>query len=183
MGTYAWIVPENKSVVRIGIALRNSPDARSIFKDFLKHHLGNDFSKKIIGYQAGLIPEFDPKINFSKGCIFLVGDAASQVKATTGGGLVPGLLAAKSCAESISTGKDYKSLLKKDVHNNLKLHLYLRRILDRFSHDDWDFLISVFKKEKLRRILKKYDRDSPLKIMLAIFISKPSLVRFARYLF
>src|SRR3989344_8275360 len=182
MGTYAWIVPENKDIVRIGLAMRNTPDARDVFKDFLKSHLGNGFKEKIMGYQAGLIPEYDPKINFSKGNIFLVGDSASQVKATTGGGLVPGLLAAKSCAESIMMHRDYKKLLKKSIDKNLRIHLYLRKMLDKFSKNDWNFLIQAFKQEKMKKVLQKYDRDSPFLIVTSIFFNKPSLVKFARYL-
>lgn len=178
--TYAWVVPENKRTVRIGLATKDK-SAKKQFNRFLNHRLG--VKKKIIALQSGLIPEYNPKIKFCKNNIYLAGDAALQVKATTGGGLIPGLLSARACAKSIIQKKDYNKELKKINGKNLKAHLYLRNLLNKFSDKDWESLIKTFQDPRLKEALKEYNRDSPIKLLIKLFLSKPSLIKYVRYIF
>ena len=65
-------------------------------------------NKGIIEYQAGLIPVYNPRQKAQKENILLIGDAAAQVKATTGGGIIQGLTAAECAANSISENISYE---------------------------------------------------------------------------
>ncbi|RLI67264.1 MAG: hypothetical protein DRP02_14730, partial [Candidatus Gerdarchaeota archaeon] len=63
--------------------------------------------------------------------VCLVGDAACQVKNTTGGGIVPGLWAGRMLVKAIKGGISYEKLLKKKgIRGFLKKHALVRKIFD-----------------------------------------------------
>ena len=64
--------------------------------------------------------------------VYLVGDAGMQVKATTGGGVVTGLLAAEALAKSIIKNKSYAQQLKK-LNRELKITRMIRKRLNKFN--------------------------------------------------
>ncbi len=178
IGTIAWVVPENKETARVGLMAPGN--ANIIFKKFLKKITGN---KGIIEYQAGLIPVYNPRQKAQKENILLIGDAAAQVKATTGGGIIQGLTAAECAANSISENISYEKAWRGKIGRDLWLHLKIRGIMDRFNEQDLSTLIRKFKKIKNREILENFDRDYPSKFLLRLFLREPSLALFAKCLF
>ncbi|MBW2989725.1 NAD(P)/FAD-dependent oxidoreductase [Candidatus Woesearchaeota archaeon] len=179
LGTFSWVVPENKEICRIGSASYTNP--KYAFKELLK--LKSIENKSIIEKQGGLIPLYDPKLKTKKDNVFLVGDAASQVKATTGGGIIQGLKAAGSLASSIIKQKDYEKGWKKEIGKGLWLHLKMRSIMDKFKDDDWNHLIETFKKDKPKDIIESFDRDHPTKLMSKLVLNEPRLLCFLKFLF
>ena len=175
---FAWIVPENDEVVRLGVA--SYSNVKEYFNYFLKLKRIN--RKNIIEKQAGLIPIYNPKIKTQKDNIFLVGDAAAQVKATTGGGIIQGLIGAECLAEAVINNKDYEKILKKRLTKELWLHLKIRQTLDKFKENDWNLLIYLFNKEKNRKILEGFDRDNLSKFFFKLLLKEPGLLCFLRYL-
>jgi len=176
IGTFAWIVPENKETCRIGVASYNNP------KDHFHKFLESKNIRVITELQGGLIPIYNPKIKTKKDNIYLVGDAATQVKATTGGGIVQGLKAGKALANSIINNRDYNQEWKKEIGKDLLLHLKMRKIMDKFKEKDWDLLIKLFKKDKTRNIIENFDRDYPNKFVLKLIFNEPRLLYFLKYL-
>jgi len=182
-GKIAWLVPENKNIARIGIIIEKNTN--KIFNAFLEKILGNSFKSKIIEYQGGLVPVYSSeakthtKINGKE--IFLLGDAASQVKATTYGGIIQGLTAAKAIASYLNEGKTYSEEIKK-LNKELKLHFKIRKILDTFSKKDYDALISIINKRKNKKILEIHERDDISKIAFKLIFSEPKLLYFAKNL-
>lgn len=172
-GFFAWIVPESDKIARIGLAAEKNPG--DYFDNFLKILKIN--KKDIIERYGGPIPIFNKIKVLSKNNIFLVGDAASQVKATTCGGLVPGLKAAKILSDCIINNKDYNKELKK-MNFGLSIHLKARKFLNKFSDKDYDKLLSLIKKEKIKEILCKHNRDSPSKMLPKIIINQPKFLFF-----
>ncbi|MCK4521053.1 MAG: NAD(P)/FAD-dependent oxidoreductase, partial [Nanoarchaeota archaeon] len=71
-GTFAWVVPENKETVRVGLISNRYTNV--LFRNFLK--LKDITNNKIIDYQSGLIPVYNPKTKTAKNNIYLLGDAA-----------------------------------------------------------------------------------------------------------
>jgi len=183
IGEIAWVVPEDKKIARIGIITEKNTG--KIFDNFLKKILGNNFKSKIIEYQGGLVPVYNPKAKthtkINGKDIFLLGDAASQVKATTYGGIIQGLTAAQAVANYLNEGKNYMKEYKK-LNRELKTHLRVRNILDTFSQEDYDILISIIKKEKNKRILEAHERDNLSKIFIKFVFTEPRLVYFAKNL-
>jgi geranylgeranyl reductase family protein len=176
IGTFAWVIPENKNVARIGLLAKSN--ATKIFQRFLTN-LGNP---KIIDRQAGLVPIYQKKVN-SRNNIYLMGDAAAQVKATTGGGIIQGLIAAKCLAKSIIDNEDYEKLLKENLEKDLRLHRRIRKILDNFKPDDYTKLIRFMGKEKVKQIMKEFDRDYPRRYLIKLIIAQPRLLYFLTKLF
>ena len=98
---FAWVVPESSTTARVGLGMRKN--SRAYFDTFMKEH---GFTVKEI--QAGTIPVYHPAQKLHKDNCYLLGDAAGFVKATTLGGLVPGLKQAEILADCINNGKDYE---------------------------------------------------------------------------
>jgi len=175
---YAWVVPESKDIVRIGLATKKNP--KKELEKFLTKRL-----KKydIIDMQAGLIPIYNPKIKTQKDNVFLIGDAAAMVKATTGGGIIQGLIAAMALADSIINKKDYHKEWKKSIGRDLLIHLKMRKMMDKFSMQDWNYLIKLFNKENTKKVLESNDRDFPSRFLVKLILTEPRLLYFLKYVF
>ena len=168
--TYAWVVPENESTARIGVLGNNINLIRREFRKLTERK-----NARLICYIGGVIPKYDPKLRLQKGNIYLLGDAACQVKATTGGGIVPGLKSAKLLSECIERNMDYDALLNKSVGKELRLHLVIRKILDKFDKDDYEKLIEKFNTQGLKRVLETTNRDNMLGAMPRILLHSMKL--------
>ncbi|MBD3249395.1 geranylgeranyl reductase family protein [Candidatus Woesearchaeota archaeon] len=169
-GFFAWVVPESSRIARIGVAGKKY--SSKVFKRFLD--VKNIDKKDIISKQAGLIPVWK-KVKISKGNVFLVGDAAMQVKATTGGGIVPGLKAADKLADCLSDGGDYGKAVR-GIENELWLHSKIRQFLNNFSDRDYDKLIRLL--SGVKKELK--NRDMLLRSAFKIILKQPRLLLFLR---
>ena len=168
-GGFGWVVPENKNTVRIGLMAKKNP--RIYFDKLLG--IKGIMSKNVVEIQAGLIPVYNPRLKTQMGSIYIVGDAAGQVKATTGGGIIPGLKAAECLAESIIYGNDYEHIWKTRIGAGLWIHLNLRHILDRFSDEDYIRLVKLCGQDKIKRIFRHHNRDKPFKLLLSIILREP----------
>ncbi|MBI2133583.1 NAD(P)/FAD-dependent oxidoreductase [Candidatus Woesearchaeota archaeon] len=176
----AWVVPESGSTVRIGVA--STTGISDYFNTFCKKIMGEEYSEKIIEKQAGPIPLYKPDIKTSKEDVYLVGDSATMVKATTLGGVMQSHLAAKALARSIIERKDYENEWRKVIGRDLWLHLMMRKAMDKFKEKDYNYLVNIFKKDSNRKILEENDRDFPTKFMLKLALSEPGLALFSRFL-
>lgn len=193
---FAWFVPESDNVARIGIA--SYKNQKHIFNDFLKRiqkkYKININKKTTIDYQAGLIPLYNSKIktykninnfnnlnnsnNLNNFKLYIVGDSATQIKATTAGGIIQSLLAAKALAKSIKNKTDYEKLWKKSLKKDLTTHLFVRKILDRFSNKDYDYMFKLTSQKKIKKLLAEHDRDFILKLALKMIIKEPRYLWF-----
>ncbi|MGV8169110.1 MAG: FAD-dependent monooxygenase [Candidatus Nanoarchaeia archaeon] len=188
VGAYAWSVPEgggnnsdhmpeNENTSRVGVAvpLNKQSEKNKIFEEFLKKYPGSK-----IEMQAGIIPLYAPgkkiiKIKKTKNnhkpkekfSVALVGDAALQIKNTTGGGIIPGMKA----ADALSKGaENYKKNLRK-LNRELYLHYLLHRAFSKYKSRDWDRLIKKAEDKKIKKILEKNNRDNTAKIILALAVN------------
>ena len=175
---FGWCVPESEDVARIGIGCLEN--AQGHFYNFLQKRTG---SKDIICWESGLIPLYNPKKIIQKDNIYLIGDAATQVKATTGGGIIPSLKAAHTLCDCIINSKNYSKEFRKQSGKELLLHLRIRKILNKFSDKDYDKLLSLMSQEKVRKILKKYDRDTPIPLVTNLLLKEPRFLYFSKVLF
>lgn len=170
-GFFGWVVPESRRRARVGTAAYTG--TAKVFENFLKavEH------RKVLGYQSGLIPVYR-KMRLQSGRLYIVGDAAAQVKATTGGGLVPGLECARILAESILEGKSYQRAAWLRVGPSLELHRVLRNALDRFTDDDYNCLARMLAKPGMQRALGRHSRDSAFSLAFRAVATNPGLLRF-----
>ncbi|MEK6874617.1 MAG: NAD(P)/FAD-dependent oxidoreductase [Nanoarchaeota archaeon] len=176
IGTFSWIVPENSDVVRIGLLAHRQ--GKAIFDLMCK----NRGVTKFISYQGGLVPIYNPNVVTQKGNIYLIGDAALQVKATTGGGIIQSMIAAKACADAIINNRSYEKEWRKSMGLDLWLHLKMRQVMDKFTDANWNMLIDIFKSDKNKQLLECHDRDHPKKFFFKLLLQEPRLWRFAKFL-
>lgn len=177
---FGWVVPENNGTVRIGLATKK--DTASYFDKFLRDRLGKDFKKIIFHRQAGLIPMHDPKIKTQLNSIYLVGDSALQNKTSTGGGIIPSLICSNTLSECIDGNGDYEKAWRKKIGTDLKLHLKIRKFLDRFSDEDYDKLLKYCSNDKVKNILEAESRDFPTRFMTRLVVHQPKFLYFLKYL-
>jgi digeranylgeranylglycerophospholipid reductase len=168
IGEYAWSTPEGNNVSRIGVAAKSN--AKKIFDDFIKKYSG-----KTVEMQGGPIPLHKPglKLRFARNnfSATLLGDAALQIKNTTGGGIIPGMKAAKILAEDFD---NYEKNLR-SLNRELKLHYLINRALAKYDERDWDRLIEKVKTPSIKAILASTNRDNALKMALQLS-TRPAII-------
>lgn len=170
---FAWVVPMGGRRAKVGLASLDNP--QPYFKRFLADHFPN---RTLCGNQGGLIPIYK-RIPLQEKRIFLNGDAALQVKATTGGGVVKGFLAAERLRDCIVDGTfDYDARLG-DVHRSLRLHARIRNKLNRFDDRRYQELIAHIVKPCIKDVFDTYgDMDFPHKFMGKLLLRDPTLLKY-----
>ncbi|MFH0859984.1 MAG: geranylgeranyl reductase family protein [Candidatus Altiarchaeota archaeon] len=133
---FAWVVPAG-DYARVGVATGGNP--LPVLESFIKKlkkegRIHGSGSNRI----SGTIPVYDSSLRTQYGNKMLVGDAAGHVKATTGGGVVLGGIAAK-----LSAHDDYERRWRTAVGRELYLHLMMRKMLNRFYPKGIDRLFSL----------------------------------------
>jgi geranylgeranyl reductase family protein len=182
---FGWIVPEGNKICRVGIAAAKG--VNKSFKRFLDV-LGVDIDEKI-DQQGGIIP-YGVMNQIAFDNILLLGDSAGQVKATTGGGIVMLLTAAKHAAKCVQLCFAYEDFSKrfikkwyekpctKTIGRELKLHYFIRLILERFNDKDFDAFFSIIKENKIEHIITLYgDMDFPRALVVNL-MRKRTVLRF-----
>ena len=176
---FGWVVPESEDTARLGLGSFNN--AKEYFYKFLEKRTG---TKEILCWESGIFPVYDPKKIIQKENVFLIGDAATQVKATTGGGIIPSLKAAEVLCDCIISKKDYnKEFKRKKAGKELLLHLKIRNALNKFSDNDYDYLLDLMNQDRIKKTLKKYDRDTPIQLILNLLAKEPRFLSFSKFLF
>jgi digeranylgeranylglycerophospholipid reductase len=167
LGEFSWIVPEDEKIARMGVIGTNT---RKLHADYKKLITG----AKIIEHQSGIIPLYNPKqkLRKDKENIFLIGDSATQVKATTYGGIIYGLLAGSYLAEDKeSYEKKFNNKLGKDLWMSLKM----RGLMNSMNEKQADDLIAIFEKQSNSKILAEHDRDFPSKFIVQLLMKEAKL--------
>ena len=120
--------------------------------------------------------------------LLVVGDAASQVKPTTGGGVLTGMICAKIAAKTAFKAlnlnnfseeflAEYQREWKSKLGFEFKSMLRLRRILDRLSDKQIDKLFQLCIKTDLNEILTKVgDVDFQGRTLLKAVLHPKSLI-------
>jgi len=130
-GFYAWIMPRRDGTGKVGLAAKSGKPKELLQRLMHKHPVA---SKQLAGARVTRMA-FHPitlggpiSKAYANGFI-AVGDVASQVKPTTGGGVVFGLTCARIAAEVI------QGALEKDNFSADYLGLYQKRFVDALGFD------------------------------------------------
>jgi flavin-dependent dehydrogenase len=143
-GFFGWLIPLGDSRVRVGLgASQGNPKLQ--FTSFTKKYKING---KWDTESGGVIPIGKAIPQTVKDNICIVGDAAGQVKSTTGGGVIFGSLCAKIAAQCMKEGKieNYEKEWRSALGAELRTHTYIRKVLNRISDYGYDRLFRVMKK-------------------------------------
>jgi len=193
-GFFAWIIPLNKegTKARIGLCInQDSPNPpKHYFNNLFKHKNSSQFLEnvEITKHIGGVIPLGVLKKTYDSN-VLLVGDAAAQVKPTSGGGIFTGLLCANHCStvaiEAFQTNnftlqflKNYHKLWTADIGRELNLGMTFRRIYKNLTDKQFEKYIEKFQDLKIIKILSEYgDIDFPSKLLKPMLKKTPSLLK------
>ncbi|MCK5031717.1 MAG: hypothetical protein KAR64_09640, partial [Thermoplasmatales archaeon] len=121
--------------------------------------------------------------------VMLVGDAAAQVKPTSGGGIYSGLLCGSYCSsvaiEALQKNnfasqflKKYHKLWSTDIGRELYLGMKFRKLFKSLTDLQMNKYIEKFQKQKITEIISKHgDIDYPSKLVKPLLKQTPSLIR------
>jgi digeranylgeranylglycerophospholipid reductase len=160
---FAWVVPEEKNVAKIGLATADHP--KELLETFLKNRLKGFVIKE---KQGSHVVVGGPLHTCALGNKLLVGDAAGQVKATTGGGIITGMICAEIAAKNVETPEEYDRAWRRKIGKELATAKVIRRVLSRFSEKDYDNLMK-FARENLDDLKSHGDMDFHTKAVTEIF--------------
>jgi len=168
---FYWLIPESPTRAALGIIGETGAETRSHLEKFLEKR-----KLEPIGFQAARIPVYKRWVpvhrRVGQGSVYLVGDAAGQVKVTTVGGIVTGFRGALGVAQQILHGVSGEL---RTLRRELDLHLLLRRSLHDFQQADYSRLVDLLN-DPTKQSLAEYSRDEAWKILWRVCLSQPRLV-------
>lgn len=167
-GSFAWIVPTIGKTVRIGLIVKDKPlEYLNKFlqsPNILDRLMYSDYKIKCSPIPLGSISK-----SYAQR-LLIVGEAAGQVKTTTGGGIYFGMLCSEIAVDTIYKAfqandyseqlfKQYEILWKKKIDIELKSGLILRSIFSKFSDHQIDNIIDFARRDGVLPFIKKSDFD------------------------
>lgn len=171
---FFWLIPESPSRGVVGLIGDQGLETRESLKRFLAHH-----NLEAEAYQAAQVALYSPRLNpwtrIGRTPVYLVGDAAGQVKVSTVGGTVSGFLGAQAAAAALLNGRSYRARCWR-VKRELNVHWLLRVLLDRLDNRGYDLLVSTVS-SKVRDFLSQHDRDSMNPVVWHLPILEPRLFK------
>ena len=173
-GFFSWVVPIDDNHARVGYA----------YSKFSKKY--DEFIKskgRILKWQAGIIPMFDPFLKTQKDNKFIVGDAATQIKSSTGGGIIPGVIASQALKTSIDENKNYDIQWRKQMLKELYTHKKIRDILNKFNKSDYNDIVKKMNLTKNSNIIGNSSRDNISSSIIKLIMSNPSFLKYGTKLF
>lgn len=167
-GSFGWVTPYKDSEVMIGIIVNKNP--KRFFKNFIEYPLiSNRIKVNENGTKCSLLPI---GMNFKTydNRVLIVGEAAGQIKSTTGGGIYFGIICSEIAVKTIlkSFGmsdfstkvlREYQLLWRKEIGPELKAGKILREIFSRLSDRQIDILVDIASKDGVMPVIEKTDFD------------------------
>jgi len=193
-GFFAWIIPTNEhgTEARTGLCISQESikPPSHYFSNLFKNKYSSPYLKnaKITRKIGGSIPLGVLKKTHTSN-VMLVGDAAAQVKPTSGGGIYTGLLCGSYCSSVVTEAlqrnnfslqflKKYHKLWSTDIGRELYIGMKFRRIFKNLTDRQMDKYIEKFQKQKITEIISEYgDIDYPSKLVKPLLKHTPSLIK------
>jgi digeranylgeranylglycerophospholipid reductase len=151
-GSFGWLIPYRKNLARIGVLLARP--GRTWLKKLVARRLDSEDRVDMKRIQLKRIA-YGPISRSVHGGILAVGEAAGQVKTTTGGGIHYGLLCAEIAAEKITRAlkhgyslSDYDVTWRSALAAELDIGTNLRSIAARLGDHDIDNLFTFVKQNR-----------------------------------
>ena len=169
---FYWLIPESAERGALGVIGEHGRDTKRRFESFLE-------KKKLepLEWQGARIPVYRGWVpvrrQIGNGEVYLVGDAAAQVKVSTVGGIVTGFRGALGVAQA---------LLKKGASNELTglrcelgTHWMIRRALHHFQQKDYSQLVDLLD-TSARESLGEIHRDESTRLLWNLIRRQPRLL-------
>ena len=169
---FYWLIPESRTRGALGVIGESGPEAIRGLEKFLEKR-----KLDALEFQGARIPVYKRWVPVKKrlgsGSVYLVGDAAAQVKVSTLGGIVTGFRGALGVAEAIVNGGASREL--RSLRRELNFHLLLRRSLHRFEQSDYSHLVDLLN-DPAKQSLGQHTRDEAWKMLWRVCLQQPRLI-------
>ncbi|MEA3324692.1 MAG: NAD(P)/FAD-dependent oxidoreductase [Euryarchaeota archaeon] len=194
-GFFAWAIPYHGSA-RIGLAVRpgfGSGSAWAHLKRLIAEHpvVSEKCDSGIAGIVLGGIPISVPQQTAAEG-LLIVGDAAGQVKPTSGGGVYPGVvcakIAGKIAADAVLEGdtsarrlSEYDKLWRTRIGRELVIGRRINEWMARLSDSEINRLVGVLDDDELLDLITRYgDMDHPSVVVRKLLMNRKSMGAFLK---
>jgi len=168
---FYWLIPDQAGRAALGVIGSDAAAVRQRLDAFIDKQ-----SLKAEEYQGAVIPAYEGWIPARKrldsGAVYLVGDAAGQVKVSTVGGIVTGFRGAGAVTDMILYGRTSSA---RALRSELFVHLVLRKVLSAFTEDDYRYLIGGLD-ERSKASLSRTDRDQAVRAAMSFVRTRPGVV-------
>jgi len=168
---FFWLIPESADVGVAGLIAETPQEAEAALDRFLAEQ-----GLSVVDVQEDAwvpLPPLRPTPPgpWGDGRVLLVGDAAGQVKATTVGGVVTGMRGALAVVRALTEGVPYQRAMR-PLWRELMLHAVVRRVLDGFTDEDYDRLLTLLN-QRAARLLRRYHRDELVRMLWRLLPAQP----------
>ncbi len=196
-GFFAWAIPYHGSA-RIGLAVRPGSgvehgSAWAHLKRLIAEHpvVSEKCAPGIAGIAIGGIPISAPQQTAADG-LLIVGDAAGQVKPTSGGGVYPGAvcakIAGKIAADAVLEGdtsvrrlSEYDKLWRARIGRELAIGRRINEWMARLSDSEINRLVGVLDDDELLDLITRYgDMDHPSVVVRKLLMNRKSMGAFLK---
>jgi digeranylgeranylglycerophospholipid reductase len=170
---FYWLIPENESRGALGIIGEGSGQET---KKRIERFLGKK-QMEPLEWQGARIPVYRKWIPVERrvgnGRVFLVGDAAAQVKVSTVGGIVTGFRGAQGVADALlgSGGNGELRALRRE----LATHWLIRKTLHHFEQKHYSYLVDLLN-SATRESLGEIHRDHSTRLLWNVIRRQPRLI-------
>ena len=195
---FIWQIPVSKNIFRIGLFSNYDYKRQNeILNDFLMNEFQYE-NYEIIEKYKGKIPIYNKENKLFKNRALIIGDAASQVKPTTGGGLLIGFEAvgmAKKAIVNALNSEDFNSLnLEKETHDDKEIlqnclksyqddfeerfikefsyQFKVQKTLCTLSDDDLDYFFEKLKEKEADKLISEYGDMDNQSILVKEFLKR-----------
>lgn len=170
---FYWLIPENETRGALGIIGEGSgQETKQRIERFLEKK-----DMEPLEWQGARIPVYRKWIPVERrvgnGRVFLVGDAAAQVKVTTVGGIVTGFRGAQGVADALLGSRQSSELHA--LRRELDTHWLIRKTLHHFQQKDYSYLVDLLN-SATRDSLGEIHRDHSTRLLWTVLRRQPRLV-------
>lgn len=180
---FVWFIPVGNDLYRAGLF---SNDCHKEQNDLLIEFLEKYLDFQIIEKYKGFIPIFNKNNTLTKSKAILLGDAAGQVKPTSGGGLLIAFDACRFASEYI-----YKAIVEDDLSilnqyqqefmekykNEFTYQLKVQETLNNLSDEDFNNLFLKIKENDGENLISEYGDMDNQSILVREFIKRGLIIK------
>ncbi len=175
-GFFAYAVPVEKGLARIGVVSKTNP--KEYLQRLINEHpsVSERVGKGILELNVGAIPI--GLVDFVRENAALIGDSAGMVKPYTGGGIYYTLIAAELLGETFPNLKAFEKAYKKRLWKEYHFGEKIRRLYETLRDEDYEELVKIASD----LCFEDLHMDKPSSI-LKFLIKNPKILKVVRFFF
>lgn len=170
---FAWVIPENEESAKVGIGCTTGINPVHAFNKFLRT---KQIDIHIKNSNSFLIPCNPPIRQLHNNGIILLGDAAYQTKATTGGGIIMNCKSADILSKCIVDHLQHNASLDnyardmQPIFKELDLHWKIHQYQSQLTNEEMDKFFLKLKDAGVENFLSQHgDMDEPTRFVGKLF--------------